>query len=891
MRSRHPLVFISSKEESRLLRHLSLMTQVLCYDSLCWDCISGFHALNDHYSLLGSGKNPVDPVQVLQDIYHRIQRKNDKFQGRVFILLDFYKFCGPKADAKIERLLRKIADHLKDGTVIITGPQYQSNPSLDHLFETLDFPLPNTYEIENVLRLILDQEKVRKAYPDLDAFVDEHKDAIINAVRGLPLHEASLAFRKTLTVSSEKGYKPLDPAWLVQEKRHSLRRIEMLTFVEPDCGLDDVGGLSPLADWVRRRAKGFTSEAQAFGISTPKGVFLTGVPGGGKSLMAKAIGADFQLPLLRLDFGSIMNSLVGASEQNTRQAIQIAESLAPCVFGDAVVFDADGEPYTISDIHANESLFQDKPFYTYSFNESSGKMEKTRVSAVIRKRPRRTIEIVTANSRIRVTKDHKMLVIKDGKFKWKAAEEIRPNDLVTTPKKLFRSGRSFSFNDVRDYNGEDIQLDPSNNFDPIHVCYLLGVVDACGFIDDETSSIEIEADTPQIAYAYMTRMQSCFGVEPHTESMQTVLSDDLCVYASIAYASRYLSSFDDELIAAYLAGFLESSSHIQDGRNAKVSFVVEPGPERQRLLAALRAVGVVSPLETDRSVYLSSKDEFLFLGKYAGSVVHNRSLAVCLAHIVANAEKSSQHTGYEYEGNAGGLLPHDLSVQSATVQSDVQCSDLVGVRVISINNGPIEHVYDLSCEGNHNFVANNLVCHNCVLWIDEIDKALSASVGKGSGDSGTTKRVISTFLTWMSEKQTPVFIVATANNMDDIPPEFMRAGRFDDVFFVDLPSVSGRYHILDIMIRHKNRDPLAVCNDGTAELDDLVKNSLDGFTGAEIQKIVDDALFAAFERGDEITLKDIKEAADAFTPLSKLRPKEFENMRVWAGENARKAND
>jgi ATP-dependent 26S proteasome regulatory subunit len=231
-------------------------------------------------------------------------------------------------------------------------------------------------------------------------------------------------------------------------------------------------------------------------------------------------------------------------------------------------------------------------------------------------------------------------------------------------------------------------------------------------------------------------------------------------------------------------------------------------------------------------------------------------------------------------------------------EGDLDCktlvdSDVVGVRVMSVDPCGKDWVYDLSCEGNHNFFANNLLCHNCVLWVDEIEKALSAAVGKGSGDSGTTKRVLSTFLTWAQEKTAQVFLACTANNVEDIPPEFMRAGRFDEVFFIDLPDEEGRQQIIEIMLRLRGFDANSI-KPGTRGL--TIKKvaahkHLDGFSGAEIEKAVNEAMFIAFKDGmRQVTLADIVEAAGTFKPLSKMREAEFEAMRKWAGENTRIAN-
>lgn len=195
-----------------------------------------------------------------------------------------------------------------------------------------------------------------------------------------------------------------------------------------------------------------------------------------------------------------------------------------------------------------------------------------------------------------------------------------------------------------------------------------------------------------------------------------------------------------------------------------------------------------------------------------------------------------------------------------------------------------EWVYDPCCEAPHNYVANGFINHNCVLWCDEIEKGLSGYQSSGRSDSGTTNRVISTFLTWMQEKTAPVFFICTANQHDQIPPEFMRAGRFDEIFFVDLPTLSERKSILEKLLLRKKRDPKDFA------LLEIAARS-DGYTGAELEKAIDCAMLVGFEQARRpITTNDIIDALATFKPLSVLRPDAIAAMRGWAENRCLKAN-
>jgi SpoVK/Ycf46/Vps4 family AAA+-type ATPase len=170
-----------------------------------------------------------------------------------------------------------------------------------------------------------------------------------------------------------------------------------------------------------------------------------------------------------------------------------------------------------------------------------------------------------------------------------------------------------------------------------------------------------------------------------------------------------------------------------------------------------------------------------------------------------------------------------------------------------------------------------------VLWIDEIEKGLAGGASRGEQDGGTAQRVFASLLTWMQEQKHGVFVVATANRIDLLPPELLRRGRFDEIFFVDLPSHAARMDILRIHLRKRGRDPLHF------DLGALAK-TCDGFSGAEIEHCVVEALFAAFDEGREIEGADLARAFQETTPLSVTSAEEIARMRAWAKTRARPAD-
>lgn len=170
----------------------------------------------------------------------------------------------------------------------------------------------------------------------------------------------------------------------------------------------------------------------------------------------------------------------------------------------------------------------------------------------------------------------------------------------------------------------------------------------------------------------------------------------------------------------------------------------------------------------------------------------------------------------------------------------------------------------------------------CVLWIDEIEKGFGGSTGSGASDGGTSSRVFGSFLSWMQEKEKPVFVVATANDVRQLPPEFLRKGRFDEMFFVDLPDARERAAIWEIVITRHRRDPESL------DLTELAE-ATDGFTGAEIEGSYREALHEAFAEGREPSTADILSAIAATTPVSKLMEERIEALRNWSKGRARDA--
>jgi len=170
-----------------------------------------------------------------------------------------------------------------------------------------------------------------------------------------------------------------------------------------------------------------------------------------------------------------------------------------------------------------------------------------------------------------------------------------------------------------------------------------------------------------------------------------------------------------------------------------------------------------------------------------------------------------------------------------------------------------------------------------VLWIDEIEKGLSGIGSSGSTDSGVTARVFGGLLTWLQEKTAPVFVIATANRIEALPPELLRKGRFDEIFFVDLPSPEERLEILDIHLRKRHRDPARF------DLATLVK-AAESFSGAELEQAVVEGLYHAFAEGKDLEQAHLLKALAETMPLAVTMKEDIARLRDWARTRTRPAS-
>lgn len=212
-------------------------------------------------------------------------------------------------------------------------------------------------------------------------------------------------------------------------------------------------------------------------------------------------------------------------------------------------------------------------------------------------------------------------------------------------------------------------------------------------------------------------------------------------------------------------------------------------------------------------------------------------------------------------------------------------SRLWGLPLLRLDMG---RVYDGSMVGRSEANLRNALktaesISPVLLFIDELDKAFAGGAGSGDSDGGTSSRIFGSFLTWMQEKTSPVFVMATANRVERLPGEFLRKGRFDEIFFVDLPTPEERQDIFRIHLSKRRSDI------SRFDLEQLAKVS-DGFSGAEIEQAIIAAMYDAFAQEREFTQLDIIAAIKATLPLSRTMTEQVTALRDWARQRARPAS-
>jgi SpoVK/Ycf46/Vps4 family AAA+-type ATPase len=321
LRARNPLLWIVTREEARAERYLFEACASAGYVARTWNVASGI--LESDGSGFDGGRNLyTDPGEALAFI--------EGFQSRgqrcAWVMRDLHDWLDGPSAALTRRALRNVVRTLptlprdKAQAIIVLSPSSNLPAEIAAHATVIDWPLPDRAEIASILDVYLAQ------YGETVA-PNGTQDAAIDAAVGLSASEAEACYAKSLVQT-----KRIDPAAVAKEKKRVIARERVLEWFDPlPGGLGSVGGLEGLKSWLRTRAVAYGKQAREYGLPAPKGVFLVGVPGCGKSLTAKAIATAWGVPLLRLDLNALKSKFVGESEGNLRRALQTIEAIGRCV--------------------------------------------------------------------------------------------------------------------------------------------------------------------------------------------------------------------------------------------------------------------------------------------------------------------------------------------------------------------------------------------------------------------------------------------------------------------------------------------------------------------------------------------------------------------------------
>ncbi|MBD1825868.1 AAA family ATPase [Cyanobacteria bacterium FACHB-DQ100] len=311
IRARYPIIYIPTREEERVEAAIAQTAKAQGDRAVyIWDFVDGYQGNpND----VGFGKR--NPLQALEFV-----EKLPMSAPAVFILRDFHRFLE---DISISRKLRNLARLLKSQpkNLVLLSSQISIPDDLSEVLTVLEFPLPGATEIKTEIERLLSATGQRLENKTLDE--------LVRSCQGLSIERIRRVLARAFALHGE--LRPDDVELILEEKRQTIRQTQILDFYPAKEDISDIGGLDNLKDWLLRRGGSFSDRARQYGLPHPKGLMLVGIQGTGKSLTAKAIAHHWHLPLLRLDVGRLFGGLVGESESRTRQMIQLAEALAPCV--------------------------------------------------------------------------------------------------------------------------------------------------------------------------------------------------------------------------------------------------------------------------------------------------------------------------------------------------------------------------------------------------------------------------------------------------------------------------------------------------------------------------------------------------------------------------------
>ena len=311
LKARYPIIYINTIEEDRVEYIIRKYIKTTLNRSIySWDFIDGY--TNNPNNEGFAKRNPVQALELVERLTAQTPA--------LFLLKDFNRFL---TDVSISRKLKNISRILKlqPKTIIIIGSELNIPKELSDLITILQFQLPVENEINYELKRLIQSLNI-----EIDQQILE---SLTRACQGLSLERIRRVLSKIIAT-----YKTIDEnsiKLLLNEKKQIISQTEILEYWSVDETISKIGGVDNLKNWLKKRKTSFGVQASTYGLPTPRGLLLVGIQGTGKSLTAKAIANEWQLPLLKLDVGKLFGGIVGESESRLRQMIEVAETISPCI--------------------------------------------------------------------------------------------------------------------------------------------------------------------------------------------------------------------------------------------------------------------------------------------------------------------------------------------------------------------------------------------------------------------------------------------------------------------------------------------------------------------------------------------------------------------------------
>ena len=311
LKARYPIIYINTIEEDRVEYVIRKNIKSNLNRSIySWDFIDGY--TNNPNNEGFAKRNPLQALELIERLTGETPA--------LFLLKDFNRFL---TDVAVSRKLKNISRVLKlqPKTVIIVGSEINIPKELQDLITVLSFQLPSEIEINQELNRLI---------ASLNMTIDSQLlENLTRACQGLSLERIRRVLSKI--IATHKTIDESSIAILLGEKKQIISQTEILEYWSTNENIQNIGGVDNLKDWLKKRKTAFGIQALNYGLPTPRGLLLIGIQGTGKSLTAKAIATEWQLPLLKVDVGKLFGGIVGESESRLRQMIQVAETLSPCI--------------------------------------------------------------------------------------------------------------------------------------------------------------------------------------------------------------------------------------------------------------------------------------------------------------------------------------------------------------------------------------------------------------------------------------------------------------------------------------------------------------------------------------------------------------------------------